>query len=64
MGDLNVDCYSYTPGEMHDNATIGADLQTKLRALTGGGSGDPSKIHHFEVRMILGMVHVFVISEN
>lgn len=43
MGSLNVVKYSYTMVEMMET-DVAADLQTKLRVLTGGGDGDGSKI--------------------
>lgn len=62
MGDLNIVKYAYTPEDISgsNGIDIAADLQTKLRALTGGGGGDGSKIRGWHCENVRGMF-VFII---
>lgn len=54
MGSLNVVSYTYTPAQMSGSMDVAADLQSKLRHLTGGDAGDGSKIRGWHVENIRG----------
>tara|TARA_R100000406_G_scaffold78286_1_gene59091 strand:+ start:4691 stop:4891 length:201 start_codon:yes stop_codon:yes gene_type:complete len=66
MGDLHVVKYEYAPADFlgstgHD---LAGDLQTKLRALTGGGGGDGSKVRAVHMENCRGMFIVVVVYEG
>jgi len=64
MGGLNVKTYKFHPNKIFGTEDFASDLQALLRTETGGGIGDATKIHHFDIEVILGTVVVTVITEH
>lgn len=63
MGNLNVVHYEYNPRDFTRDG-VAADLQSKLRAATGGGGGDGSKVRALHIECVMGIFHIIVIYES
>ena len=60
---VNVQTYTFHPKQIFETEDFASDLQALLRTQTGGGVGNATLIHHFEVTLIMGTVVVTVITE-
>ena len=60
---VNVNTYTFHPKEIFQTGNFDNDLQALLRTLTGGGVGNATLIHQFDITVIMGTVVVTVITE-
>jgi len=60
---VNVRTYTFHPQQIFQTEDFASDLQALLRADTGGGVGNATLIHHFDITIIQGTVVVTAITE-
>jgi len=60
---VNVNTYTFHPKKIFQTKDFASDLQALLRTDTGGGVGNATLIHHFDITVIQGSVVVTVITE-
>lgn len=64
MGAIDVYMYRYSPAKFFSDTDMVDDLQAKLRTITGGGSGNHTKIVDIKVQEVLGTCCVICIVQS